>query len=148
MQSMSSVDASDAGTAQFREATEVVRLTNVERSNARLREFRANPRLMRAAQIHAEQMAEVGRMAHELPGSRYPRAADRLAAAGYVWSAYAENVATGRAMTPATAVSGWMRSAGHRANILNARYTELGAGYAVNARGERHYVQVFGDPAR
>ena len=39
-----------------------------------------------------------------------------------------------------------MTSAGHRANMLNAAYTELGTGYAVDARGRPYFVQVFGKP--
>ena len=40
-----------------------------------------------------------------------------------------------------------MNSAGHRANILNPRYTELGVGFAVDRQGRPFYAQVFGRPA-
>ena len=39
-----------------------------------------------------------------------------------------------------------MASSGHRANMLNGAYTELGAGYAVDDRGRSYFVQVFGKP--
>ena len=80
-----------------------------------------------------------------LDGAKYPSPQDRLAAAGYRWSAYAENVASGQS-TPQSVTEGWMTSADHRANILNATYTELGIGYALDARGRPYFVQVFGTP--
>jgi hypothetical protein len=67
--------------------------------------------LMRAAQIHAEQMARARRMAHVLPHAAYPNAADRLAAAQYRWQTFGENVAAGQA-SPAEVVNDWMHSAG------------------------------------
>ena len=39
-----------------------------------------------------------------------------------------------------------MNSTGHRHNMLNGVYTELGTGYAVDSRGRTYYVQVFGKP--
>ena len=88
---------------------------------------------MRAAQIHAEQMARAEQMAHDLPGAAYPHSEDRLAAAKYRWTAYGENVAMGQS-SAAHALDSWMHSPGHRKNILNPVYTELGVGYAVDGR--------------
>ncbi|HET9010560.1 MAG TPA: CAP domain-containing protein, partial [Gemmatimonadaceae bacterium] len=60
-------------------------LTNVERSRAGLAPLRVEGRLMRAAQMQAEQMASLGRMDHVLRDGPYPAPTDRLAAAGYKW---------------------------------------------------------------
>jgi uncharacterized protein YkwD len=125
----------------------VVDLTNVERTRAGLAALAANASLMRAAQIHAEQMAQFRRLDHVLPEADHPRPEDRLAAVAYRWQAYAENVAFGQ-RTAAEAVSGWMQSSGHRANIMNATYTEMGAGYARDPDGRPYWVQVFGKPLR
>jgi hypothetical protein len=38
---------------------------------------------MQAAQIHAEQMARAGQLAHDLPRARYPETQDRLTAVKY-----------------------------------------------------------------
>jgi uncharacterized protein YkwD len=100
---------------------------------------------MHAAQLHADQMAASGQMAHVLPGARYPEPQDRLSAVGYRWQAYAENVAYGQG-SPASALSSWMGSSGHRANILNPGLTELGAALARGSDGRPYYVQVFGNP--
>ena len=110
-----------------RVTSDVVDLTNVERTRRGQTPLRANQRLMRAAQIHAEQMARAGQMAHDLPGAAYPHSEDRLAAAKYRWTAYGENVAMGQS-SAAQVLDSWMHSAGHRKNILNPVYTELGVG--------------------
>ena len=125
-------------------AVEVVDLTNVERTGQGRARLRANPRLMRAAQIHAEQMARAGKLAHILPDAAYPRTEDRLAAADYDWQTFGENVAFGQS-DAAAALDSWMHSQGHRKNILNREFTELGAGYAIDRAGRAYYVQVFGN---
>lgn len=126
-------------------ATQIVGHTNEARVKEGRPALAVNARLMQAAQIQAEQMARAGKMAHSFPDAEYPTLRDRMAAAGYEWSAMAENVAIDY-RDAAGAVTGWMRSPGHRANILNATYTEIGAGYAVDSRGHRYYAQVFGKP--
>ena len=50
-----------------------------------------------------------------------------------------ENIAKGYA-TPQAVVNGWMNSSGHRANILNANYTQIGVGYV--AQGS-YWTQMF-----
>jgi len=134
-----------AGGASSDVANTIVQLTNAERSNAGVASLRASSRLMQAAQLHADQMARLGRLEHVLSGAQYPRPEDRLAAAGYQWSAYAENIAMGQG-SAAAAMDGWMRSSGHRANILNAGLTEIGVGFARDSGGRPYYVQVFGKP--
>jgi uncharacterized protein YkwD len=126
-------------------AATILELTNVERTRAGLAPLRADTRLMDAAQLQSAQMAEQGRLDHELPSAPYPKPADRLAAAGYVWQAYAENIATGQP-SAAAVVDAWMQSSGHRANILNPNLTELGAAAATDASGRPYYTQVFGRP--
>lgn len=86
---------------------EVVRLTNKERTSRGLRPLKANAEMFRFSRKWSATQA-ASRMHH----SRGP---------------YAENVAHGY-RTPAAVVSAWMNSRGHRANILNGRYTEIGVG--------------------
>src|SRR6478735_2196467 len=74
----------------------IVDLTNVERSRAGVSPLRVEGRLMKAAQLQAEQMASLGRMDHVLSDGPYPAPQDRLAAAGYKWRAFAENIAYGQ----------------------------------------------------
>src|SRR5262245_9929341 len=126
-------------------ASSIVDLTNAERANAGIAPFRTSAQLMQAAQLQADQMARLGRMEHELPGAQYPTPADRLAAVGYRWSTYGENIAMGQS-SAAAVVDAWMHSSGHRANILNSAFREIGAGYARDSAGRPYYVQVFGTP--
>ena len=49
--------------------------------------------------------------------------------------------------SPAGALESWMASDGHRKNILDPRFSELGTGYATDAQGRPYYVQMFGTPA-
>ena len=120
----------------------IVQLTNAERSKAGIAPFRASNQLMQAAQIQAEQMARLGRLEHELSGAKYPTPSDRLAAVGYRWQTYGENIAMGQP-SAAAVVDSWMHSSGHRANILNSRFQEIGVGYARDSAGRPYYAQVF-----
>jgi uncharacterized protein YkwD len=138
-------DEPAAGGGSSAISSTIVQLTNAERSSAGLPALRGSDRLMQAAQLHADQMARAGRLEHVLSGGQYPRPEDRLAAAGYQWSAYAENIAMGQS-TPAAAMDSWMRSSGHRANILSTSVTEIGIGFARDSAGRPYYVQVFGRP--
>lgn len=126
-------------------ASAIVDLTNTERRNSGLADVRANARLMQAAQLQADQVASFRRLEHVLSDAPYPTPADRLAAAGYAWRAYGENLASGQ-RSASEAVTGWMNSPGHRANIMNSMFTEIGVGYAADSTGLPYYVQVFGTP--
>ena len=140
---MPDAPAGGGGTSAI--ASTIVQLTNAERANAGRPALKTNSRLMEAAQLQADQMVRLGRLEHVLSGGRYPRPEDRLAAAGYEWSAYAENIAMGQT-TAAAAMDSWMHSSGHRANILSTKVTEIGIGIARDSAGRPYYVQVFGRP--
>ena len=120
-------------------------LTNRERVRASLTPLRRNADLARVAQLQAEQMAAAGKLAHEVPGSRYPTLASRMKLIGYQYRAVGENVAEGYT-SGAALMAGWMTSPAHRANILSARYTETGAGMARSKTGRTYTAQVFARP--
>ncbi len=125
----------------------VLTLTNAERRQAGVPELRENNQLTHAAQLQSEQMGSMSHMDHVLPGAPYPSPPDRLAAVSYEWSAYGENVAMGQ-HSGTEVVTAWMNSPGHRANILNPAYTEIGVGYALDNTGRPYYAQVFARPAK
>jgi uncharacterized protein YkwD len=121
-------------------ASEVFRLTNVARVRQGLPAFRRDSRLDQAAMQYSRYMAAAGFFSHVGPnGSTMPR---RLAAAGYRGMAMGENIGMGY-RTPQAAVDGWMMSPGHRANILNRQFRDLGVGIAF-ARGVPFGTQDFG----
>lgn len=142
-----SFGAASAGTptAVAQTVSSVLARTNTERRRAGLPELRESTLLSHAAQLQSEQMGSTSTMDHVIPGAPYPSPPDRLAAVNYVWEAYGENVAMGQ-RSGDEVVSAWMNSSGHRANILNPRYTELGVGYAVDSEGHPYYAQVFARP--
>lgn len=124
---------------------EVLNRTNGERRAAGLPSLTRSVNLMSAAQLQAEQMAAASEMSHDLPGAAYPTLRDRVASVSYAWRAIAENVAEGQGGAAAV-VASWMSSSGHRANILGASYTEIGAGLAYSRSGRPFWAQVFGRP--
>ena len=123
--------------------TQIVELTNLERAKQNLPGLRTNDLLTCAACLHAAQMAVLNKLAHSLDGSCYPEVDSRLAAAGYKYMAYGENVAWNQ-RDAASVLSSWMGSAGHRANILSVEFTDIGVSMAKNSKGEPYYTQVFG----
>jgi len=72
---------------------------------------------------------------------------ERVRAAGYIPINWGENIAAGYS-TAAEAVAGWMSSEGHRDNLLNPGFTEIGLGIVADERGNLFYTQVFGTPWR
>jgi uncharacterized protein YkwD len=127
------------------ESERVIQLTNAERAAAGVPALAMDGRLMVAAQLHANQMAQLQRMEHDLPDGPYPTPADRLAAAGYAWRTYGENIAFNY-RSPDEVMRGWMGSSGHRANILSGAFTQIGAAVARDAQGRPYWVQVFAAP--
>jgi len=110
---------------------EVVDLVNAERAQADLGPLEMDVRLMEAAQLHSDDMADNNFVSHAGTGGTGPD--DRIEAAGYVgWNGWGENIAAGYT-TPAAVVAGWMASPGHRANILRASFDHLGVGYRFQA---------------
>ena len=100
---------------------------------------------MRAAQLHADQMAASQTLSHTLLRAPYPRLQDRMNAAGYHWRGMTENLAQGYPST-ASVMTAWMNSPGHRANLVSTRLTETGVGVATGKDGHRYWVQVFATP--
>ena len=130
-------------------ATEVVQLVNAERAKVGCPPVTMNDQLNAAAYNHSQDMAHNDYFSHtSLDGSRFT---DRLKAEGYNYATGGENIAAGYS-SPQGVMAGWMGSSGHRANILNCGYQEIGVGYyyLANDTGSinyRHYwTQDFGTP--
>ncbi|MFF7130114.1 CAP domain-containing protein [Streptomyces sp. NPDC016566] len=116
----------------------IVALVNAERSKAGCSALTLNSTLTKAAQAHSQDMAAHQNMSHT--GSDGSSPGDRITSAGYSWSAYGENVAYGYS-TPEQVMAGWMNSPGHRANILNCSFKEIGVGLA---QPNSYWTQDFG----
>ncbi|MER7053624.1 MULTISPECIES: CAP domain-containing protein [unclassified Streptomyces] len=119
---------------------QVLSLVNEERAAAGCSPVTANDRLTRAADDYSDVMASSGVMSHTGPdGSTM---ASRVEAAGYQWSTLGENIARGQG-SAASVMDSWMKSPGHRANILNCSFEELGVGVHFGDGGP-WWTQNFG----
>ncbi|MGW6512728.1 CAP domain-containing protein, partial [Streptomyces niveus] len=128
----------DGGGGGF--ADQVTTLVNAERSKAGCGPVSANSQLRTAALRHSQDMAAKDYFDHNSPDGKDP--GDRITAAGYRWTTYGENIARGQ-QTAAEVMKGWMNSPGHRANILNCAFKEIGIG-VHDASGGPWWTQAFG----
>ncbi|MFF7653236.1 CAP domain-containing protein [Streptomyces sp. NPDC007983] len=117
---------------------QVVDLVNSERAKVGCSPLKVNAKLTKAAQAHSEDMAEHSDMSHT--GSDGSSPGDRIERAGYSWSTYGENVAYGYSSAKSV-MEGWMNSSGHKANILNCDFKEIGVGLAQPGD---YWTQDFG----
>jgi len=109
---------------------EVIIAINEERATEGVSPLVQNSLLTNAARGHSADMANNNFFSHT--GSDGSNAGDRIIRTGYDWITYGENIAAGYG-TAGEVVNGWMNSPGHRANILNPDFREIGVGYAYNA---------------
>jgi uncharacterized protein YkwD len=118
---------------------EVTALVNRERTRAGCGRVHTDERLRRASRRHSQDMADRNYFSHTTPDGRSPW--DRAGAAGYE-RAIGENIAKGQ-RTPASVMSAWMNSDGHRRNILNCDARATGVGLAYDG-GSPVWTQLFG----
>jgi hypothetical protein len=124
----------------------LVYLTNLERVSRGVAPLKAAPELMAAAQFHSNWMASNNCFDHTCPGE--PGWVARIVNAGYLnYELLGENIAGGQS-TASAAVSAWMGSAGHRANMLNPGFREAGGGYAYSASATYHHYWTMDFGAR
>jgi uncharacterized protein YkwD len=114
-------------------------LINAQRAAHGVRALRLDPRLSRAARRHSRDMVAHGYFAHDSRNGTGFSA--RIASTGWMtgrsrWNV-GENLAwgTGSLATPRSIVAAWMRSAGHRHNILQPRFRLIGIGIGAGAPG-------------
>lgn len=123
---------------------EVIRLTNEFRIQNGRSALTADDRLNRAAEGHSEDMAELNFFSHS--GRDGSRAGDRIEDEGYTgWRTWGENIAAGQ-NTPEQVVNAWINSSGHRANMLNSNFEEIGVGFVEDTDGVgygEYWTQVF-----
>lgn len=116
---------------------EVVRLVNKERAAKGLPPLTHNWQLSRVARYKSEDMQQNKYFSHTSPV--YGTPFQMIKSFGISYRTAGENIARGQA-SPAAVVAAWMSSAGHRANILNKSFTEIGVGYVANGR---YWTQMF-----
>lgn len=119
---------------------QVIQLTNQERAKHGLRPLKANWELSRVARYKSADMRDKNYFSHTSP--TYGSPFDMIKSFGLSYRSAGENIAAGQS-TPQQVVQAWMNSEGHRANILNAGYTEIGVGYAKGGSQRYYWTQMF-----
>ncbi|MFG2194085.1 CAP domain-containing protein [Streptomyces sp. NPDC048639] len=122
------------------DAARIVQLVNQERAQAGCSPLKANTKLNAAAQKFTDAMARAGNLSHTGPDGSQVQ--DRVEREGYAWSAVGENIAQGQ-NSPEEVMKSWMNSQGHRDNILNCSFREIGIGINEGNNGP-WWTQDFG----
>ena len=116
----------------------ITELVNEHRVAAGLSPVTYSAKISKAAQVRAVEIEKS--FSHTRPDGRYFSTVFAEHGISYRYSG--ENIAWGQ-RSPEEVVTAWMNSAGHRANIMNAKFKELGVGYRQNARGVNYFTQLF-----
>lgn len=116
---------------------------NQVRQEHRLAPLKWSAKIAGQARSHSSRMLAGRFFSHEDP--RYGDPGRRLRRAGIIWRLCGENIfeEQGEADPVRSAVRGWMRSSGHRKNILTRGFTETGVGVAIGRDGTYSITQMF-----
>ncbi len=116
---------------------EVIRLVNEARAQNGLKALTYNWELARVARYKSRDMKDNRYFSHTSPvyGSPF----QMIKNFGISYRSAGENIARGQ-KTPEAVVNAWMNSSGHRANILNQSFTQIGVGYVADGN---YWTQMF-----
>ncbi|MDE6594814.1 MAG: hypothetical protein K2K44_02245, partial [Oscillospiraceae bacterium] len=128
-------DKNDADVSDYEK--EVVDLVNEIRKEYGLSELTLNTELSAVARAKSQDMKDKQYFSHTSP--TYGSPFDMMKTFGISYRTAGENIAMGY-RTPEAVVDGWMNSEGHRANILNSSYKEIGVGYVSSGN---YWTQMF-----
>lgn len=117
---------------------QVVKLVNKERAREGLKALTIKEDVTAAAQVRAKEI--VTTFSHSRPDGRSCFTA--LKEQGVSYRGAGENIAWGQ-KSPEAVVKGWMNSEGHKANILNEKFTSIGVGYYQDSNGRNYWTQFF-----
>ena len=118
-------------------AEQVVSIVNKERTAAGLSPVTLDADVSAAALVRAKECAKS--FSHTRPNGSSCFTA--LKEAGINYRGAGENIAYGQ-QTPTEVMQAWMNSSGHRANIMNSKYTKIGVAYTV-INGTPYWAQFF-----
>ncbi len=136
-----SAPAPSQGTAAACKEQEMVNYINQARSNAGLPPLQVNGRLSEAARAKSRDMAVNNYFSHNSP--TYGSFTSLLSRYGIRYRAAAENIAWNSNGSVRSAHNNLMNSPGHRRNILNRSYQQVGVGIHVRSDGRHYYTQLF-----
>ena len=122
-------------------------LVNQEREANGLRPLVWIEKAATVARFHSNSMATSGFLGHrDMAGKKVSDRADQFGLSN--WTQIGENVVwiSGYEDPAARAVYCWMKSSGHRKNILDRKYSETGLGLSIGDDGKYYFTQVFVSP--
>ncbi|MGO0059228.1 CAP domain-containing protein [Brevibacillus fluminis] len=132
-------DTTNAGGTQSSDNA-VLSLVNSERSKAGLSPLTLNKQLSDVARTKAQDMRDQNYFDHTSP--TYGSPADMIKRFNIPFQAMGENIAAGQ-QTPAEVMQGWMNSEGHRRNILDPQFTQMGIGSVQGGQMGTYWSQMF-----
>ncbi|QKY71747.1 hypothetical protein Len3610_15170 [Lentibacillus sp. CBA3610] len=120
---------SQQGVSEY--ASQVIQLTNEERSQHGLSDLKASKPLSRVARNKSEDMHEKNYFSHTSP--TYGSPFNMMKEFDVTFESAGENIARGQ-QSPNQVVEAWMDSDEHRENILDESFTHIGVGYTDDGR--------------
>ena len=134
----STPDVDDSTESVHPYVTQVLQLVNRERLKEGLPALTLDADVTAAANVRAKEIKQS--FSHTRPnGSSFSTA---LKEQGVSFHGSGENIAWGQT-SPEQVMNGWMNSAGHRANILNQKFKNIGIGFYQDETGRNYWVQLF-----
>ena len=118
---------------------ETFNLINQQRGNNGLSALKIDSELQRVARIKAQDMVNNNYFDHNSP--TYGTPFNMMKNFGITYKTAGENIAGNSSNS--SAVTAWMNSPGHRANILNSSYNYTGLAVVSSPRYGKIYVQMF-----
>ncbi|WP_371381356.1 CAP domain-containing protein [Sporomusa aerivorans] len=134
-----STSGSTGTSASGSEESQALSLLNQDRASNGLSALKSNSQLTKLAENYAGDMINRGYFSHYNPEGQSPF--DRMTNAGISYKTAGENLAINTSVTAAE--KAFMNSSGHRANILNSTYTDVGIGVMHSPSGSVYVVQEF-----
>lgn len=119
---------------------QVAVMVNSERAKAGLKPLTLNWQLSRVARYKSQDMIDKNYFDHTSP--TYGSPFTMMTNFGIKYMSAGENIAYGQ-QTASAVMTAWMNSAGHRANILSANYSQIGVGLALKSDGTCYWTQQF-----
>ena len=118
---------------------EVFNLINKQRTNNGLPALKNDSEVQKIARIKAQDMVDNNYFSHNSP--TYGSPFDMLKSFKVSYKTAGENIAANSSNS--SAVTAWMNSSGHKANILNSSFNYTGIGVVSSPRYGKMYVQMF-----
>lgn len=120
----------------------ILKEVNIEREKNHLKPLKIDNRLNKIAVIKAKDMAKEKKMSHT--SKKFGATFNLIKKEKISFTKAAENIASGH-KTPEFVVERWLKSKGHRKNILEKDYRLIGIGKASDNEGKVYWAQLFTD---